>query len=85
MDHLDPSSKCTTRMVTRQTCIRSDAPSNQLNFRPCFTVLCTHTCGMASVGFFTEAKLQEHFIYKAAAECVAKDEAYTGSSVEALD
>jgi hypothetical protein len=38
-----PSSKCTTKMVTRQTCIRSDVPSNQLSFRPYSTVLCTYT------------------------------------------
>ena len=58
-------------MVTRQTCIRSDAPSNQLSFQPCSTVLHTHVWR----GFFTEVKLQEHFIYKAVAEYVAKDEA----------
>jgi hypothetical protein len=30
---------------------------------------------MPSVGFFTEVKLQERFIYKAVAEYVAKEEA----------
>jgi len=35
----------------------------------------TRMCGMLSVGFFTEVKLQEHFTYKAVAEYVAKDEA----------
>jgi hypothetical protein len=43
------SSKRKTRMVTRQTCKRSDAPSNQLSFQLCSTVLCTHTCGMPSI------------------------------------
>jgi hypothetical protein len=46
--------------------MRSDDPSNQSQFPAVF-----HG-GMSSVGLFTEAKLQEHFIYKAAAEYVAK-------------